>query len=618
MFGLLIFRYFQVQVLMKDADFEELLKRFSDIHYITLPGWRGFIYTSDGIPLALTVDNYIYYAVANRLSDEEKRIFAQNFAPLFNSTESELLHKLQTKRGYIKVFESPERSLVKEFYRLRRKLWKEELRYLKEGLGKRLIDSEKINRLCRSNPSNPKLIKACQINDVLYWTGVNKANKRLYPQGRFLANVVGFTSSSGEGKGGIEQFANDFLYAGPVKIPYEYGPLKVRSKGIYGLRLVASGVYDKLKSNLTADVYLTVDYTIQAILEEIKEKIVQRWNPKKVAIVLMDAYTGKVLGLAVYPDFDPNKPFKNWQEYRNSRNIAYTDVFEMGSVIKPFFVGLALYKGRIKTTDKIYIDGGKTRVGRHTVSDAERIGKSYLTPREVLIYSSNVGVVQIARHLKEEDEKWLINLLGWNKKIVPFPGAARGLIPDLHLPANRLYIAFGQGLALTPLHLVSSYAALLTGYAPVPQFVEKVVREDGKVLETFKPKYINSEPLFDEKTRKWLVETLRYIVMEGTGTKANPYYYLVGGKTGTAQVYDNKLKRYSSTRYVTSFIGFFPYPNPRYVLLVMVDEPKAPRRYLLYGGTVAAPYWAEIVNRVSSYLGIEPNPDLGMFKRKKW
>ncbi|HIO41932.1 MAG TPA: hypothetical protein EYN34_03470, partial [Aquifex sp.] len=169
-----------------------------------------------------------------------------------------------------------------------------------------------------------------------------------------------------------------------------------------------------------------------------------------------------------------------------------------------------------------------------------------------------------------------------------------------------------------PLHLVSSYAALLTGYAPVPQFVEKVVREDGKVLETFKPKYINSEPLFDEKTRRWLVETLRYIVMEGTGTKANPYYYLVGGKTGTAQVYDNKLKRYSSTRYVTSFIGFFPYPNPRYVLLVMVDEPKAPRRYLLYGGTVAAPYWAEIVNRVSSYLGIEPNPDLGMFKRKKW
>ncbi len=617
MFLLLIFRYFQVQILMKDSDFEKLLKRFSNIHYITLPGWRGFIYTSDGIPLAITIDNYIYYAITNHLNKDEKELFADYFAPLFNSTKRELLQKLNSKKGYVKLFKSPQREIVKKFYKIRRELWKKELKYIRKGLKKHLYDSEKINKLCASKPQDKNLLKACQINDVLYWTGVNKANKRVYPQNQFLANVIGFTSN-GEGKSGIEQYENKFLYAGSLKIPYEYGPLKVRSKGIYGLRLVASGVYDKLKNNLTADVYLTINYTIQAILEEIKDKIVRRWNPKKVAIVLMDAYTGKVLGLAVYPDFDPNKPFKNWQEYRNSRNIAYTDVFEMGSVIKPFFVGLALYKGKIKPSDKIYIGNGKIRIGKHTVRDAEHLGRRYLTPREVLIYSSNVGTVQIAKKLSEEDENWLIDLLGWNKKIVPFPGAARGLIPDLHLPANRLYIAFGQGLALTPLHLVSSYAALLTGYAPVPQFVEKVVREDGKVLETFKPKYINSEPLFDEKTRKWLMETLRYIVMEGTGTKANPYYYLVGGKTGTAQVYDKKLKRYSSTRYVTSFIGFFPYPNPRYVLLVMVDEPKAPRRYLLYGGTVAAPYWAEIVNRVSSYLGIEPNPDLGMFKRKKW
>ena len=617
MFLLLIFRYFQVQVLMKDTDFEKLLRRFSDIHYITLPGWRGFIYTSDGIPLAITIDNYVYYAITTHLNKEEKELFAEHFAPLFNSTKSELLQKLNSKKGYVKIFESPQREIVKEFYKIRRKLWKEELRYIRKGLKKRIIDFEKINKLCASDLQNEYLLKACQINDMLYWTGVNKANKRIYPQSRFLANVIGFTTD-GEGKSGIEQYENKFLYAGPLKIPYEYGPLKVRSKGIYGLRLIGNGIFDKLKSHLTANVYLTIDYTIQAILEEIKEKIVRRWKPKKVAIILMDAYTGKVLGLAVYPDFDPNRPFRNWEEFQASKNIAYTDVFEMGSVIKPFFVGLALYKGRIKTTDKVYIDGGRTRVGKHIVRDAERIGKSYLTPREVLVHSSNVGMVQIARHFTKEDEEWLINLLGWNRKIVPYPGATRGLIPNLNIPANRLYISFGQGLALTPFHLVSSYAALLTGYAPVPQVVEKVVREDGKVLEEFRPKYINDEPLFDEKTRSWLKETLRHIVMEGTGPKANPYYYLVGGKTGTAQVYDKKLHRYSNTRYITSFIGFFPYPNPKYVLLVMVDEPKAPRRYLLYGGTVAAPYWAEIVNRVSSYLGIEPNPDLGMFKRKKW
>jgi len=617
MFFLLSLRYFQVQVIMRDSDFEELLKQYSDVHQITLPGWRGVIYTSDGIPVAITVNNYVYYAIVNKLSLEEKIVYAKNFDRVFDIPKKVILKILNKKKsGYVKIYESTDKEIFREFLAVRRRLWKKELDYLRKGLKRRLTDPYKIKKLCDSNPKDYFLHEACVIHKVLYWTGAEKSNKRIYPQGRFLANVIGFTSKDGSGKSGIEWLENKYLYAGPLKIPYEYGPLRI--KGLRGLRLTSGNLYGLVKKHLVSDVYLTIDYTIQAILEEVKERIVQRWHPKKIAIILMDAYTGKILGLAIYPDFNPNRPFRNWKEYLDSKNIAYTAVFEMGSVIKPFFVGLAIYKKRLKPDDKVFIDGGKTRIGRHIVRDAEKIGKKYLSLREVLIHSSNVGMVQIARHLKMEDEKWLINLLKWNRPIVPFNGASAGLIPNLRYPANRLYIAFGQGLALTPLHLVSSYAALLTGYAPVPQFVEKVVREDGKVIKTFKPKYLNDTPLFDAKTRKWLVETLRYIVIEGTGTKANPYYYLVGGKTGTAQIYDEKLKRYSNTRYITSFIGFFPYPNPRYVLLVMVVEPKAPRHYLLYGGTVAAPYWAEIVNRVGSYLGIEPNPDLDMFKRKRW
>jgi cell division protein FtsI/penicillin-binding protein 2 len=240
-----------------------------------------------------------------------------------------------------------------------------------------------------------------------------------------------------------------------------------------------------------------------------------------------------------------------------------------------------------------------------------------LTVTDVLVYSSNVGTVRIAKHLSEKDEEELVNLLGWNKKISNFPGATAGLIPNLKLPANRQYIAFGQGLALTPIHLVSSYAALITGYAPVPQIIQKVVREDGKVLYEFKPKYLNPDhPLFDNQTRAWLKETLHQIVLRGTGKKANPYYYGAGGKTGTAQIYDKKLHRYSNRELVTSFIGYFPYDNPQYILLVSVYKPKAKYRYLLYGGTVAAPYWREIVNEVGSYLGIKPNPEVRWLERK--
>ena len=600
MFCLLAFRYFQVQVWFKDQYFDELTKKFSDVRTITLPGWRGIIYTEDGIPLAITIDNYIYYAITSKLSLEAKKLYASTFDYAFNIPKKVLLKKLTSKEGYLVIYKSPNLDIYRLFRKFRYNLWKKQRKLTLKVFGHYVTDPDKIRRFCEKQPFDGFTKKICTIQEVLDWTGVEFANKRVYPHGTFLANTIGYVNSQNFGRAGVELMEDKNLYAGPIKIPYTYGII---------LKGVDIPAYKFLKKNFTNDVYLTIDFTIQAILEETKEKIVKRWNPKKVVIILMDAYTGKILGLAVYPDFDPNKPFRNWEEFLRSKNPAFMDVFEMGSVIKPFFVGLALYKKRISFNDTVYIDGGKTYVGGHIVRDAERLYTSHLSVRDVLVYSSNVGVVQIARKLKKEDVIWLINLLKWNKKISNFPGATSGLIPNLNLPANRLYIAFGQGLALTPIHLVSSYAALLTGYAPVPQLVEKVVREDGKVIKTFEPKYLNKEPLFDETTRRWLLQTLRQIVERGTGKKANPYYYIVGGKTGTAQVYDKKLHRYSSKRYVTSFIGFFPYPNPKYVLLVLVDEPKAPRRGLLYGGTVAAPYWAEIVNRVSSYLLIKPNLD---------
>ncbi|HID79617.1 MAG TPA: penicillin-binding protein 2 [Aquificales bacterium] len=621
MFLLLGFRYFQVQVLMDDKEFAALLSQFSDKKAITLPGWRGVIYTSDGIPVALTINTYVYYAIVDKLDEEEKKLFARSFSKVFNLPPKLILKLLSKGDRYVTLFQSPDRELYLKFTAKRLELWEIGKKYLRAVLKKTTLSPKRLRQICSQQGENTdaSLQKACHIFKVLYWTGAIASNKRVYPHGRFLANTIGFVSKKGEGRAGIEKIADKYLYAGPVKIFYSYGPLRPpkEEKIPSGLRLVEGEIYPLIKKNFTADVYLTIDYTVQAILEDVKRKIVERWRPKKAVLFLMDAYTGEVLGLAVYPDFDPNKPFRNWQEFLNSKNIAFTDVFEMGSVIKPFFIGLAIYKGRVETDDRIYIDGGKTYIGRHVVRDAERLPTRYLSVRDILVHSSNVGVVQIARKLTKEDEEWLINLLGWNEKIVNYPGATRGLIPNLNLPANRLYIAFGQGLALTPAHLVSSYAALLTGYAPRPLLIKKVVREDGKVVKVFSPQYLNTEPLFDEKTRKWLLDTLRKIVVKGTGKKANPYYYPVGGKTGTAQVYDPKLRRYSSTRYVTSFIGFFPYPNPRYVLLVLVDEPKAPRRYLLYGGTVAAPYWAEIVNRVSSYLGITHVPDLEMLMKRR-
>jgi len=582
------------------------LKYFPDVVIQKIPDWRGSIYTSDAVPLAIPIKEYTFFAITSRLTEEEKELFARRFAEVFNIGPKWLLKILNSKNGYVQIYKTSDYSIYKAFKEQKRKLLTKVKKLTRSALGRVILD-EKLIREYYEKTGKPNLLRALQILNLLKWVGVDTFYGRYYPQGRFLANTVGFVDKEGHGRAGVELMEDKYLYKGPIEIHL--------IKGTRRFKLTTGPLYKEIKKGFVSDVYLTVDYTVQAILERTKEEIIQRWHPKKVVIMLMDIYTGAIKGLAVYPDFDPNKPFKNWQEFLNSKNPAFMDVFEMGSVIKPFFVGLALYKGRISPDDKVYIDGGKTKIGKHIVRDAEHLPKKYLTPREVLIYSSNVGTVQIARHLTEADEEELINLLKWKQVITDFPGSTAGIVPNLKLPANRLYIAFGQGLALTPAHLVSSYAALITGYAPKPQLVQKVIREDGKVLKEFKPVFLNQKPLFDKKTRQWLKETLHFIVLEGTGKKANPYYYKVGGKTGTAQVYDKKLHRYSSQKYVTSFIGYFPYRNPKFILLVLVDEPKAPRRYLLYGGTVAAPYWREIVNQLGAYFGIIPDGD--MKKRKE-
>ncbi len=602
-FLILIFRYFQVQVLLKDESFQKLLEKFPKERTLLLPGWRGAIYTSDGVPMAITIPTHLYYVIGSRLSDSAKELAAEVYGPLFPMGKEKFLEEIKRAQGYRVLYESENATLYKEFKQTRRRLWREELKLSKKVFGHPVADRDKILKYCSEHRFKDLYSqKLCDLREVLDWLGVENANRRYYPQGKFLSNTVGFVNKLNRGVADLELMEDKYLYRGPIRITYIFGSSKYR--------VIPQPVLGDVRKILTSDVYLTIDYTVQAILERVKLQIVKRWHPQKVVIALMDIHTGKLLGLTTYPDFDPN----NVTSLNGTANPFFDDTFEMGSVIKPFFIGLALYTKKVHPGEKIKIGQG-VRVGNHIVRDAERL-PPYLTVEQVLIHSSNVGTVRIAKRLSYLDEKALVNLLGWNRRISRFPGSSAGLVPDLTLPANRQYIAFGQGLALTPAHLLSSYAALITGYAPVPQLVEKIVQEDGKVVYTFKPKYINKTPLFDNSTRNWIKNTLQGVVTEGTGKEAFPYYYQVGGKTGTAQVYDKKLHRYSSWKYATSFIGFFPYPNPKYVLLVMVYIPKAPRHYLLYGGTVAAPYWREIVNEVSSYLQIKPSPDVEWLKRK--
>jgi cell division protein FtsI/penicillin-binding protein 2 len=263
-----------------------------------------------------------------------------------------LLKKLNSKKGYLKIYETTDWEVWEKYKKRRKEIIHKVITLAKEVIGIRTYDEDKIREYYQKtntsthathgvNAKRPKLALALHYLHVLKWFGYTKAYKRFYPQGRYLANTVGFVSSNGTGRAGIELMENKYLYKGPIEIPY--------IRGLRGLKIIDQPIASKVKNLFVGDVYLTIDGTIQAILERVKNEIVQRWNPKKVVLILMDIHTGEIKGLAVYPDFDPNKPFRNWQEFLNSRNPAFMDVFEMGSVIKPFFCRYGPLQGLYKT-----------------------------------------------------------------------------------------------------------------------------------------------------------------------------------------------------------------------------------------------------------------------------
>jgi cell division protein FtsI/penicillin-binding protein 2 len=253
-FILLGLRYFQVQVLLDDRYFEKLLKKYADVRYIKLPGWRGIIYTADAIPTAITVNKYVYYVLTNRLTPEEIEIYAESFDEVFDVPAKVIYNALLSKKGYVEVLKvihpkdrnlDIKRSVYLKFVKTRKELWKKEVSYLRKGLGKTLHSREKILAICKSNLINTNfyLKRACQIQSVLDWSGVTIANKRIYPHGRFLANTIGYVDYLNRGKAGVELMEDKYLYGGPVKIPYRYGTKY--------LKLIDIPAYSFFEKNLT-------------------------------------------------------------------------------------------------------------------------------------------------------------------------------------------------------------------------------------------------------------------------------------------------------------------------------------------------------------------------------
>lgn len=424
--------------------------------------------------------------------------------------------------------------------------------------------------------------------------GFVEEGQRIYPNEGLLAPVLGFVGANGRGLEGLEREFDKYLRG-------ETRTLKVE-RDARGRPLLAGGkVFTEMPSG--ADVELSIDSNLQFIVEKALAETVSSFNADSAIGIVMDVETSEILSLGYAPTYNNNKPF----EYKRERwrNKIATDMFEPGSVMKTMVIAGALRSGIVRPNTKIDCEGGRMKVGRRVIreADAHHIFDD-LTVTEILAKSSNVGTAKIAFRLGEEKTRQTLSDFGFGEKTdIGLPGESAGILQSLpwrqHLLAN---VSFGHGVAATPLQIVSAYNVIANGGELKTPVLIKNIRnlESGENLN-FQSKTIRRVMSSEEAA------TLRLMLNQvtakaGTGYNARVPGFMVAGKTGTAQKLDENGS-YKSKAYISSFAGMIPAHNPKYVIYVAVDNP----RDKYYGSEVAAPLFARIAGYAIRRSGLAPS-----------
>lgn len=422
--------------------------------------------------------------------------------------------------------------------------------------------------------------------------------RRAYPNGNLAAHFLGFVGRDGHGLEGVELAFDEHLKAGPDRV--------VVKRDASGRKMI-----DKVDADLDQSrgrsVVLTIDRRIQYVTEKALANAVVKHRARSGMALVMNPKTGAVVASAVWPSFDPN----DYNSFPKSflRNRILTDPFEPGSTFKVFVVAAALEEGLINPGTVVFCENGAFRVANHTVKDTHEYGD--LTVSEIIKYSSNIGSLKVGGILGND---LLYNYLtrfsfGEQTGLAHLPGESAGLLrnPKRWRQLEAANIAFGQGLTVTTLQMVMAMSSLANqGVLMKPYIVDRVLDEDGRVVEQYEPQILRQ--VVSPLTARQVAAMLRMAVLKGgTATRAEVSGYPVAGKTGTAQKVAKGSKTYTSGSYVSSFLGFAPYHDPKLCVMVVLDEP----RNGYYGGTVAAPAFKEIMENALPLLDIPPTDDRG-------
>lgn len=383
-----------------------------------------------------------------------------------------------------------------------------------------------------------------------------REEKRVYPKGTFAAHILGYTDVDDKGIAGIER------------------------------------TFNKQLSQKKEEVLLSIDERVQHILTHALTKAMTDFNAVAAGGLVLDIKTGELLAMASLPDFDPNIPQQASKEELFNRMTL--GVYEMGSTVKILTFAMGLENGTA-TLQSSYDATQPLKVGRFKIDDY-KAKRRWLSFPEVFLYSSNIGSVKIALDVGVTKHREFLQKLGLlSPAPLELPEMGAPLIPTPWNEVNTMTIAFGHGFSVNAIQLCASIGAVLNG----GQFIPATLIKDGN-------KHKSPTPVISPETSEIIRRLMRMNVVAGTGTKAEVAGYYVGGKTGTSE--KNSAKGYNKKSLLSSFIAAYPMYDPRYLVFVMVDEPKGNAKSFGYatGGWVAAPAVREIIAKMSPLLGIMP------------
>lgn len=395
-----------------------------------------------------------------------------------------------------------------------------------------------------------------------------RENERYYPQGSMAAHVLGFVGADGKGRVGMEQVFDEAL-TDPAR-----------------------------RATPQA---LSIDVRVQGALEDELGKGIAQTNAKGAAGIILDVDTGEVLALASLPSFNPN--LIDDAGTPNIFNRVTNQVYELGSTFKPITVAAAIDAGTVNNLARRYPANRPIAIGGFQIRDSHGMGASLNVP-EALIHSSNIVTAQVADELGGVQLRAVMQQLGMNQRpYIELPARGFPLWPrgeakgGVWSRITTMTVSYGHGIAVTPLHLASAYAALVNGGVWRPATLLKV--EPGHVPE--------GRRVFKASTSARMRQILRLIVVDGTGRKADAVGFRVGGKTGSAEKPGAGGYRRSSL--VATFAAAFPMDRPRYVVIVMLDEPQgtAATSYQRTAAWNTAPIVARVVPRIGPLLGVMPD-----------